>query len=105
MSGHRIIRCSVCRERHQHGAHGWCKTCYNRWLRRGRPADGPPKPIEQDPRLPTGRERHYSKVSTQWSDDQADVAKLAVLAGRNVQERRLLLEALGLVAHDEEKGR
>lgn len=24
------------------GAHGWCRSCYCRWLRAGRPVEGPP---------------------------------------------------------------
>lgn len=27
------------------GANGWCDRCYSRWLKAGRPAEGPPPPI------------------------------------------------------------
>jgi hypothetical protein len=40
-----LITCPVCvRDHVHHGAHGWCRSCYGRWLRADRPTDGPPPP-------------------------------------------------------------
>lgn len=39
-----IIVCASCGKTRPHKAHGWCTTCHGRWLRYGRPAEGPPPP-------------------------------------------------------------
>lgn len=36
------ITCVPAHANRTHYAHGWCKSCYVRWDRAGRPADGPP---------------------------------------------------------------
>lgn len=36
------IACASCGKNRPHKARGWCAGCYDRWLRRGRPAEGPP---------------------------------------------------------------
>jgi hypothetical protein len=38
----RIIDCDSCGREMKHQAHGWCKACWGRWDRAGRPAVGPP---------------------------------------------------------------
>ncbi|MEU5974369.1 hypothetical protein [Streptomyces sp. NPDC047315] len=38
----RYTVCSSCGERRTHQAHGWCGTCYSRWLLHGKPATVPP---------------------------------------------------------------
>jgi hypothetical protein len=38
----RIIECDSCGRKKEHQAHGWCKACWGRWERGGRPAAGPP---------------------------------------------------------------
>lgn len=44
MSGtHRIATCTNCGQTRIHNAHGWCRTCYGRWKKNGRPADGVPE--------------------------------------------------------------
>jgi hypothetical protein len=37
-------KCSHCEQalRAGYGAHGWCGACYQRWMRAGKPASGPP---------------------------------------------------------------
>lgn len=42
MNGRRIIECDSCGEEKTHQAYGWCKACWGRWDRAGRPAAGPP---------------------------------------------------------------
>lgn len=41
----RIITCPSCGERKPHQCKGWCNACYRRWMRAGRPEDGPPPPM------------------------------------------------------------
>lgn len=40
----RIITCASCHEPGPHRGHGYCVTCYTRWVYHGRPAGGPPQP-------------------------------------------------------------
>lgn len=47
MSGRRElaprITCRNCRRPDMiHRAHGWCDACFSRWVRAGKPEDGPP---------------------------------------------------------------
>ncbi len=46
------------------------------------------------------RQPRYTQPPVKWSDAERGAAGHAVLAGKDVPERRLLLEALGLVASD-----
>ncbi|MBA9003759.1 hypothetical protein [Thermomonospora cellulosilytica] len=39
------ITCRCCGKTGQHGAHGWIRSCYERWLKAGRPQEGPPPPM------------------------------------------------------------
>lgn len=42
---HRVITCPSCGQDKPHQCKGWCNACYRRWLRAGRPDDGPPQPM------------------------------------------------------------
>lgn len=42
MSIHPRATCTHCGKSGRRAAHGWIATCYQRWLRAGRPASGPP---------------------------------------------------------------
>lgn len=44
-SNRRII-CACCGKPGMHGGHGWRRTCYSRWRVAGRPAEGPPPPLD-----------------------------------------------------------
>jgi hypothetical protein len=37
--------CACCGRQGKLAHHGWAVTCYHRWLKAGRPADGPPPPL------------------------------------------------------------
>lgn len=39
------IRCACCGREGKHHARGWILTCYKRWLRAGKPEEGPPPPL------------------------------------------------------------
>lgn len=47
----RIMVCACCKRTKTHRAHSLCGNCYVRWIRHGRPADGPPQP-HTTPRTP-----------------------------------------------------
>lgn len=40
-----IIVCRCCGQRGQRRTNGWRRTCYDRWIRAGRPESGPPVPM------------------------------------------------------------
>jgi hypothetical protein len=42
MTPRRVVECSNCHEPKPYRAHGWCGTCYSRWRRHSKPADGVP---------------------------------------------------------------
>lgn len=50
----RAITCASCGNSGEHRGHGWCVTCYSRWVYHGRPASGPPRP-GHTPRKPVAK--------------------------------------------------
>ncbi|HET6633809.1 MAG TPA: hypothetical protein VFH77_02155 [Streptomyces sp.] len=42
MKSRPTVTCSACGEKRLHRGHGWCDTCYGRWVYHGKPASGPP---------------------------------------------------------------
>lgn len=121
-----LITCSACGGSRPHAANGWCHTCYQRWARHGRPADGPPAPTPLQPcgtdagyqrhlklgepiddrcrdarneaqNLRRAKQRATTSTRDQWTAEQASAARTVALATEDSPaDRRLLLEALGL---------
>lgn len=123
----RIITCASCGRFQPPVANEWCHACYQRWLRHGRPAGGPPatktlqgcgtdagyqrhvklgEPIDDACRQARNaaqnkrraKARAASSVRKQWTDEQTRAAYTVALAAGDPLERRLLLEALGLAS-------
>ncbi|MFJ8146596.1 hypothetical protein ACIQ6R_16215 [Streptomyces sp. NPDC096048] len=46
----RTIVCACCGKSAAHRGRGYCVACYTRWVYHGRPASGPPKPGEIEPK-------------------------------------------------------
>lgn len=121
-----LTACSSCRRSGPLATKDWCHTCYQRWVRHGRPAGGPPAP---KPLQPCGTDAAYQRhvkygepiddacraarnaaqnqrrakargkptIRGQWTDEQAQAARTVALATANSPaDRRLLLEVLGL---------
>lgn len=64
------------------GAHEWCCACYHRWLRAGRPKDGPPLP-------PAARREDYEWLRGQGTSIEEAAERVGVKAGTAVRwERR-----------------
>lgn len=120
------IRCSSCGQVKTHRAHGWCHTCYNRWFSHGKPEGGPPPRQDSGPRpappaegaVPSqpNRRRGVRKpkrggradipARADWTPAQRKLAHHIVLGARGTEDRRLLLEAVGLApASDGEQER
>lgn len=122
----RRTTCSSCGGSRPLATKDWCHTCYQRWVRHGRPGGGPPAP---KPLQPCGTDAAYQRhvkygepiddacrgarnaaqnerrakakatpaVRDQWTDEQAWAARTIALAtADSPADRRLLLEALGL---------
>lgn len=54
----RVGTCTYCKRRMRIHARTWCRSCYGRWDRAGRPSSGPPPRPERPQRtpwIPTGR--------------------------------------------------
>lgn len=52
MPSRQIITCSCgCGRTGPAGARGWLKSCHGRWIRHGRPVEGPPLPLHMQPRV------------------------------------------------------
>lgn len=57
----RTTTCTSCGETGPHRGHGYCFTCYARWVYHGRPADGPPLPYSA-PRKPRTEAKQRTPV-------------------------------------------
>lgn len=122
----RRTTCSSCGGSRPLATKDWCHTCYQRWVRHGRPAGGPParKPLQpcgtdaayqrhvkhsepiddacRDARNAAQNQRRTkskgkSTVRSQWTAEQVQAARtVAIAAAGSPEDRRLLLEVLGL---------
>lgn len=73
----RPVTCQACGSRRPHKARGWCRPCYARWLRHGRPQDGPPPPpAPRAPRAPRARHDEADEA-----DEADEVAVARAVAG------------------------
>jgi hypothetical protein len=122
----RRTTCSSCGGSRPLATKDWCHTCYQRWVRHGRPEGGPPAP---KPLHPCGTDAAYQRhvkhgepiddacrnarnaaqnqrrakakgkptIRDRWTDEQAQAAHaVAAATADSPADRRLLLEVLGL---------
>jgi len=79
MTSSRIITCSCgCGTRGRHGGRGWIHACYSRWIRAGKPAEGPSSragSVNLHTQRKLGRLEDYAwlRTSLNLSIDQAAV--------------------------------
>lgn len=66
-----ITVCANCGQTRRHKAHGWCVTCHGRWLRHGKPADGPPPPSRAPRPKGSGKPKPPPRVPA-WAGIQLD---------------------------------
>ena len=122
----RRTMCSSCGGSRPLATKDWCHTCYQRWVRHGRPEGGPPAPKQLQPcgsdaayqrhvkygepvddrcrdahnadqNQRRAKARGKTTIRDRWTDEQAQAARtVAIAAADSPSDRRLLLEVLGL---------
>lgn len=88
----RIVRCASCDRFGPHKAHDWCSSCYLRWLKAGKPEDGPPSrcpdPVaaaaEGRRRAAHGRREDYQELRS-WGETREQAAARVGVCHRTTQ--------------------
>lgn len=94
----RIITCDSCGHNRERGGYKWCRTCYTRWDRAGRPAAGPP-PVRNgryDEYRELTRDHHYTRENA--------VARMGISL-RTAERYEARLAAAGVPAATYQSGR
>lgn len=98
MSGRRIIECDSCGEEKTHQAYGWCKACWGRWDRAGRPAAGPPPSSY-------GRYEEYYELTREHHYTLKNAAARMAVCERTAQRYEAHLRRQGIAPATYESGR
>jgi hypothetical protein len=56
----------------------WCTNCYQRWLRAGRPEEGPQPPLRPWARTLAGRLEDYAEIRAQTRNTELAAQRLGI---------------------------